>query len=103
MLDPTICSGRDAVHLLGVCADEFLAAAGHDIRAESVGAQQVHHLPHRLIDQLGVFPLEAWVPRRFQPFRDDVKERLVAHAGVRDADDLRPVLLGQMRYLHRIA
>ena len=53
MLDPDHLLDRDVVDRLGVGADELLAAAGDDVGAEAVVAQVVHHLEHRLVDELG--------------------------------------------------
>ena len=80
--------GRDAVDVLGVDPDELLAAAGDDVGAEAVGAQVVHHLEHRLVDELGESRSEARVLRLRRPVGDDRLEVVDAHAGVGGGDDL---------------
>ena len=86
--------GRNAVHALCVDADELLTAARYDIRLESVRAQVVHRLAHRLVDELGVQALKARVPGRRNPCAGDLEEGFGAHAGVGRRDDLRPIVLG---------
>ena len=61
--------GRNAVDLLGPRAHELDAAAGDDEGLEAVGAQVGEQLQHRLIDQLGVGPLEARIARGREPVR----------------------------------
>ena len=63
--------GRDAVDPLGPRAHELDAAAGDDEGLEAVGAQVGEQLQHRLVDQLGVGPLEPRMARGGEPVRDD--------------------------------
>ena len=89
--------GRDAVDPLGPRPHELDAAAGDDERLEAVGAQVGEQLQHRLVDQLGVGPLELRVPRRGEPVLDDRLELLGGHAGVRGGDDLEQRLARRSR------
>ena len=59
--------GRNAVDALGPGPHEVDAAAGDDERLEAVGAQVGEHLEHRLVDEIGVEPLEARMPRGGEP------------------------------------
>ena len=61
--------GRDAVGLLGPGPHEVDAAAGDDEGLEAVRAQVGQQLEHRLVDQLGVGPVEARVARGGEPVR----------------------------------
>ena len=87
---------RDAINTLTVDAHKVLPAAGDDERLEPVSAQIVEDLDHRLIDQFGVEPFEPRMLRRRQPLPGDRHEFRLAHAGVGNEDDLRPVPLGEM-------
>ena len=61
--------GRNAVDLLGPRPHELDAAARDDEGLEAVGAQIGEQLQHRLVDELGVGPLEARMPRGREPVR----------------------------------
>ena len=60
-----------------------------------VVAQQVQDFEHRLVDELGVEPVEVRILGRGRPLGGDLLEVLDRHAGVGGADDLLPVLLGE--------
>ena len=60
---------RNAVDALGPRAHELDAAARDDEGLEAVGAQVGQQLEHRLVDQLGVRPLEARIACRREPVR----------------------------------
>ena len=83
--------GRDAVDLLGPGPHELDAAAGDDVRLEAVGSQVGEQLQHRLIDQLGVRPLESRVLRRRDPVGDDPVEFLGRHPRVARAEQFEPI------------
>ena len=59
--------GRNAVDLLGPGPHELDAAARDDEGLEAVGAQVGEQLQHRLVDEIGVGPLEARMPRGRDP------------------------------------
>ena len=84
--------GRDAVDLLGPRPHELDAAAGDDEGLEAVGAQIGEQLQHRLVDQLGVGPLESGVARGREPVGDDLGELVHGHAGVRRRHQLDQAL-----------
>ena len=65
--------GRDAVDLLRPRAHELDAAARDDVGLEAVRAQVGEQLEHRLVDHLGVGPIEARVPRGRDPVADDLR------------------------------
>ena len=89
--------GRNAVDLLGQGAHELDAAARHDEGLEAVGAQVLQQLEHRLIDEIGIGPVEARVPRARDPARDRLREFVGRHAGMRGRDDLEQALLAGRR------
>jgi hypothetical protein len=89
---------RDAVRLVADDAHELLAAAGHDVSPKAARAQVLQHLEHRLVDRLGVRPLEARVFGLGEPLPDDLEEFLRAYAGMGGGDDLRPVALSELRH-----
>ena len=62
---------RDAIDLLGIDADEVLSAAGNDVGLVAVGAQILHRLQHRLINQVGVRTVPALVLGLRQPVLHD--------------------------------
>ena len=103
MLEPIDLLGRDAVDVLRIGPDELLPAAGDDVGAEAVGAQVVHHLEHRLVDELGHRYAEDRVLRLRQPVGDDRLEIRGAHAGMGDGDDLHPVLLAELGHRRMVA
>ena len=45
--------GRDAVNLFGVDAHKVLPAARDEVRLVAVVAKELHHLQHRLVNQIG--------------------------------------------------
>ena len=93
--------GRDAVDPLGPRAHELDAAAGDDVRLEAVRAQVGEQLEHRLVDQLGVGPLESRVLGRREPVVDDLVELFGRHAGVRGGDQFdEPLLARRERRFH---
>ena len=65
--------GRNAVDLLGPRPHELDAAARHDEGLEAVGAQIGEQFQHRLVDQLGVGPLEPRIARGREPVGDDLR------------------------------
>ena len=85
--------GRDAVDLLRPRPHELDAAAGDDERLEAVRAQIGEQLEHRLVDQLGVGPLEPRMSRGREPIGDDLLELVGGHAGVGRHDDFQQALL----------
>ena len=95
--------GRDAVGLLGVCAHEILATAGDDVGLVAVGAQVLQHLLHRLVGELGIGPLPAWILRRFQPLPGFRIELVHRHAGERRGEDLFQVVHRELRYRLAVA
>ena len=70
--------GRDAVDLLRPRPHELDAAAGDDEGLEAVGAQIGEQLQHRLVDELGVGPVEARMARG----RDPVRSTVLANSSV---------------------
>jgi hypothetical protein len=58
MDDRTPCSGRSAVHFLGPRAHELDAANRHDECHEAVSPQIRKQFEHRLVNQLGIGPIE---------------------------------------------
>ena len=93
--------GRNAVDLLGPRPHELDAAAGDDEGLEAVGAQIGEQLQHRLVDQLGVGPLEAVIARGREPVGDDLRELLRRHAGMRHRHQLdQSLFAGSGQRLH---
>ena len=65
--------GRNAVDPFGPRPHELDAAAGDDERLEAVRAQVGQQLEHRLVDHLGVEPLDARMLRGADPVADDLR------------------------------
>ena len=84
---------RNAVGALGPRPHELDAAARDDEGLELVGAQIGQQLEHRLIDEIGVGPLEARMARRGDPLEHGLPEFLGGEAGVRGRHDLEHALL----------
>ena len=82
----------DAVDLLHPRPHEFDAAAGHDKGLEAIGAQVSQQLQHRLVDEFGVGPVEARMPRRCDPVEHGLGEFVRGHAGVGRRHDLKQAL-----------
>src|SRR4029434_8038783 len=80
--------GRNAVNTFGEDTHEFDAAAGDDESLETVGAEIAQQLQHRLVDQLGIGPIETGVARRGDPVGDELREGVSGHAGMGYRHDL---------------
>ena len=87
--------GRDSIHLGSPGTHEFDATAGNDEHLKTARAQVTHQFELRLIDTLGVKPLEPWMLRRFDPVAGDGGEFVGRHAGVRGHSHLKEALLAR--------
>ena len=92
---------RDAVDLLGIYAHEILAAAGDDVGLVAVGAQILHDLEHRLVDQLCVGPVPARMFGGRDPFFHLGGELIHRHAGERRAAIFRDLFMGSFAIASR--
>ena len=83
---------RDAVDLLGPGAHELDAATGDDEGLEAVGAQIGQQLQHRLVDELGVGPVEADGRARSRSSREAIfaNSSVVMPACVAAISSIRP-------------
>jgi hypothetical protein len=66
-----------------------------------VAAQIIHQLEHRLIDEIGVRPLEARMTRAVAPVGDGSGELVGRHAGMRGGQELKqPFFSGGSQRVH---
>ena len=94
---------RHAVDPLGPRPHELDAAARHDEGLEAIGAEVSEQFQHRLVDQLGIGPLEAVIARGREPVRDDFLELRRGHAGMRHRDDFDQSLFTGSRQRLQVA
>jgi hypothetical protein len=73
----------NAIHLLGPWANKLDAATRNDEGLETIRAQIGKQFEHRLVNQLGIVPLESWITRCGKPIRHHFRELIGRHAGVR--------------------
>ena len=65
---------------------------------KSVGAQVLQQLLHRLVDEIGIGPVEARVPRGRDPVAQPPREFLRRHSGMCRRHDLHQALLAGRRH-----
>src|SRR5262249_53050862 len=88
--------GRYPVHLLAVDTNEILAAAGYNVRLETIGTQMLHDLEHRLVDEFGVGTLPARVLGAGQPLFHLALKVFHRHAGQRRHQDFLKLMQRQL-------
>src|SRR5262249_13073417 len=89
--------GRYSVHLLAVDTNEILAAAGYNVRPETVGTQILHDLEHRLVDEFCIGTLPARMLGAGQPLLHLTLKVLHRHSGQCRHQDLLKLLQRQLR------
>ncbi|MGY4246228.1 hypothetical protein ACVIIZ_007636 [Bradyrhizobium sp. USDA 4523] len=93
MLDPTTCSGGDAIDPLAPWPHELDAAARDNEGLEAIGPQTGEQFQHRLVDEIGIRPVELRVTRRLDPVAGDLRELGRCHAGMGRHDQFDQALL----------
>src|SRR5262249_14382073 len=89
--------GRHPVHLLAVNTNEILAAAGYNVRPETIGTQILHDLEHRLVDEFRVRTIPARVCGAGQPLLHLAFKVVHRHSGQRRREDFLKLRERQLR------